>query len=234
LSKPVERYTSARRRIEARRGRPADFIRRFDSIQPGETVDLLVAVSGRERKRNLPDQVAWLRLKLQERGAFVGNITPVKGRRYAQELPRELCQAAIEAKRQGRKLLAVTTDRFIRDYLYHSTQRPNRQVNDKFDLEDLQFHTRGVKLVTWLDPAATPEEVRAFRTKLGQWAKGDKGGRPRKRHRKWKARRERWDGLVRRLLAKGLNSRQIWLVLQERGEVVTYRTVRNWVVKIGM
>jgi hypothetical protein len=237
LTAKREHYSSARRRIEARRGRPADFIRGFESLQPGETVDLWVAVSGSEQKRdqNLKDAEAWLRLKVRERGALVGNVARHVVSRYAQFLPRALWQAALEANRQGRNLLAESVDRFIRHPHYRSNLKPhlNFQVNDKFDLEALREHTCGAELVTWLDPSATAEEVRSHQRIRGQWGKSRRGGRPRKHHRKWKARRERLAGSVRRLHAKGVNSYQIWRKLESRGEIVTYHTVRNWVRQIA-
>jgi hypothetical protein len=224
-------YVDPLRRIEARRGRPADFIKPY-LIQRGESVDLWLAVSGCERRANLTDSELWLRFQLQREGVRIGNVTLYEGGRYAQNSPRALRQASIEAKRQGRKLLAESADRFVRHPYFHSKERPNLQVDYRFDLEELRLWTHGAELVTWIDPSATPAQVRYNRTKRGHWAKGKRGGRG-LRYRPFKARRERLIGPVQKLMAKGLDAKKIWRELSAQGERVTYRTVRRWVIRLG-
>jgi DNA-directed RNA polymerase specialized sigma24 family protein len=155
------------------------FVKVFNSIRPSESVDLWAAVSWRDRTANLEDAETWLRREVERRGARVGHVTRFVGPRYAHNLPRELRDAARRAKRKGRKLVAFAFDRFSRHPRFHPTRRPNLQANRLGDLIDLRSHTRGVELVTFVDPDASPEEVKAWRTKLGHWAKGNKGGRPR-------------------------------------------------------
>ncbi len=143
----------------------------FNSVQPGEVVDLWIPVSGSERQQNLEDAEAWLRLALENAGAAVGRVTHYVGPRYAGSLPIELRHAARRAKRKGRKLIAETLDRFIRVPMERHDQSITRA-----DLQHLRSHTLKADLVTWLDPNATSKQIRAHRTMRGQWAKANKGG----------------------------------------------------------
>jgi hypothetical protein len=176
------RLASARRAAEIRlgpRGKLSDFIQRFDSIRPGEVVDLWNPVSGSERSKNLDESEAWLRLAVEAAGARVGRVTPYTGSRYVGSLPAELREAARRAKRKGRRLVAETLDRFVRVPIERRVQAITRA-----DLRNLRSHTLRAGLVTFLDPNATQKEVRAHRTERGQWAKGNRGGsRPRRHYR---------------------------------------------------
>jgi hypothetical protein len=171
MSIKPHRYASARRRAAIRLGKPADSVRPFDSVQPGEIVDLWVAVSGSERSQNLEEVETWFRLAVENAGAQVGHVETFTGSRYVGSLPPELREAARRAKRKGRKLVAETLDRFIRVPI----ERHNRDVT-RADLRELRSHTLRAELVTFLHPSATAKEVRAHRTMRGQWAKGNKGG----------------------------------------------------------
>jgi hypothetical protein len=224
LTKP-HRYASPFRRVEARRGKPADFIGSFDSVQPGDRVDLWVAVSGSERKRNLPDQEAWLRLKLQECGASVGRITEYVGPRYANNLPSKLRAAARQSKSKGRKLVAESVDRFIRHPNFYSVEHPNFHIWETSDLEDLRDHTLGAALVTWLNPSTTPKEVRAHERRRGQWAKSNKGGRPRKMYRPRATKADLTE--VKRLRARGWSYGRIATKFDR-----SRATIQSWVKRL--
>jgi len=230
----VKRLSAVRRRIELQRGRASDFIGRFETNQPGEVVDLLVVVSNSEhnRDRTLRDSEAFLRRAVHQRGAAVGEVTHWKGGRYAGfKLPRPFRKAAWKAKAQGRKLLAESTDRFLRDPYYHSNDAPDRQVWRREDFEDLRDHFLDVPLVTYLDPDASPKAVRSFQRKRGKEMKGNPGGRCSKRrrgHRNCKAIKEQWLPIVQGLKDQGLNAHQIYRDLQTRGAVIVYRTVLRW------
>jgi len=90
----------------------------------------------------------------------------------------------------------------------------------RWEYRQLQRLTRGVPLLTWVDPDMPPEQVRGLQSKLGQQTKGNKGGRPKKL-----SRAERKDLLLPKVMqlkhdtergccwiAKqvGLSSRTVW------------------------
>jgi hypothetical protein len=156
------------------------YVQPFESIQPGETVDLWIPVSTPDRSKDLEAEEVedWLRLAVENAGASVGRVETFTGSRYVGSLPIELRQAARRSKRDGRKLLAEWRDRFIRPPIDEDQERITRAA-----LEELRAHTLGAELVTLVRPNATSKEVRANRTKRGHWAKGRKGGRPRTKYR---------------------------------------------------
>ena len=117
-----------------------------------------------------------------------------------------LAPAVEKARRYNAKLFAESTDRLIRHPAYHSKRNPDAQAREP-DLQDLQFCTKGVTLVTDLHPDASPQEVRSYQRKRGQRLKGKRGGRPRKR--KWKERRQALQPLAQELRDAGLSCQQI-------------------------
>jgi hypothetical protein len=139
-----------------------------------------------------------------------------------------LAWAAELAKQKGAKLLFESTDRAIRHANYHSIENSDAQARD-CELQDLQFWTKGVALVTDLHPDASPAEVRSYQSKRGQRFKGNRGGRPRKR--KWKVRRLAWIDLARNMRDDGLSYQQIAESLnggRDGFSDVTAMTVWNW------
>ena len=158
------------------RGLPSSFIKLIDSIAPGDKVVLACRVSGREQKRRGNDtgQEAYLRHELERRGAVV---VLVYRRTVSGFDPYWLCPAIEAAKQCGAKLVALTTNRLIRPPGYHSKENPTAQAR-QCDLDELQWWLQGVEIVTLLDPDASPSEERSLQSKVGQWAKGRKGGRP--------------------------------------------------------
>jgi hypothetical protein len=131
---------------------------------------------------------------------------------------------AIEfARKHGAVLLAETVDRFLRHPHFHPVCNPDAQATEE-QLAELAALADGVTLATALDPDATPTEVRAYRSKRGQWAKDNRGGRPKKKRPGYKkARREALRQTVIELDRDGLAQREI-----ARRTGVPRSTVQNW------
>jgi hypothetical protein len=209
------------------RYKPGNFTkvaRSFDEEMPHDKVFLIERVSGCERKRNLKDQDANLRSAIKPVGAKVVG-------RFAIQVsgtdPFWLWKAAQQAKRVGATvLLAETTDRFIRHPSFHSVLRPNYQATDE-QLKELVEATQGMRLITHLDPDASPSEVRSYQRKRGQRFKRNKGGRPKNRTAGYMTRR--WEDLHRKVewLAK-----HDWSVRRIAAKVkVPKSTVDEWIRK---
>lgn len=155
------------------RGNAGEYIKHIDDLKPGTRVILVCRVSNRERKRNLPDQEAWLRRECQRRGLIVIGVLREKLSGFD---PAWIARTAAIAKRCRAVLLAESTDRFVRSPFFHTAKTPYAQAQ-KSDLDYLAFFTEGATLVTVLPPDATPRDVRSHQRRRGQWAKNRKGGR---------------------------------------------------------
>jgi hypothetical protein len=185
-------------------GVPSRYIRSFDAIQRGDKVILCCRVSGwtQDHHGNLDDMEASLRESAEARGAIVVDTVRHVG---SGSDPYWLFQAARKARETRAKLLAESTNRFIRHPRYHSKERPDLQARD-CDLRWLASTTSGVELVTVLDPDATPAEERAIETRRGQSLKCRKGGRPIKGRHRFRA---KWLPYAEQLSTDGLSLRQI-------------------------
>jgi DNA invertase Pin-like site-specific DNA recombinase len=189
-------------------GKASNLIRQAKSeIKPGDKVVLCCRVSHctQNHNGNLRDQEARLRRCMKKVGAVVMAVCTHVGSGVDKW---SVLQAATEAREHGAKLVAESTDRFIRHEDYHSSKNPDAQARET-DLEDLGYLTRGVTLSTLLHPDATPARVRSFQRKRGQWAKGHKGGRPLAK----KKRREKLLPDVLRLHVTGKSCRAIAAML---------------------
>lgn len=171
----MSRRTSAWRRLLP--GKASHYIRYAqEEIQWGDLLIIWCRVSGRTQQRgnNLADQEAKLRQYAESRGAIVVGVQHHRGLgwdTYALEI------AAGMASRYGAKVLAESTDRLVRSPHYHSNNNFYAQAR-VVDLEDLKL--LGVTFATVLHPDALPCEAKSCHIKRGQWAKGRKGGRPKK------------------------------------------------------
>lgn len=174
-----------RPRVSARRclqpGKASKYISPIEAIQPGDRVVLWLRVSTQWQEANLDDQEANLRRVVEERGATVVAVvryvgSSCGGERAREDLLDRLADAAELARQHGAKLLAESTNRFVRPTWYDS-KLPKAQATE-LDLRDLQWATKDVVLVTHLHPDATPKQERAYHTARGQREKDRKGGRP--------------------------------------------------------
>lgn len=147
-------------------------------ICPGDHVLLFGRVSSgpQETNGNLADQIKFLSEFVQDQSAIIVGTVEIQHSGWANYGSRGwLLDAVILAIQSHAKILAESTDRFVRHPHYHSSLRPNLQAPD-YDLQDLAMWTSGVLLHTFLHPNATPQEVRSHQRKRGQWAKKSYGG----------------------------------------------------------
>jgi DNA invertase Pin-like site-specific DNA recombinase len=169
-------------------GKASRYIKSFDTISPGDKVVLWCRVSSHVQNRNgnLADQEWSLRCAAVQAGAEVLEhfTAACSGVGWSSCL----CEAVQYARKHGAKLVAESTDRFIRHPRYHSVCRPDAQARD-VELDDLASWTQGVELVTFLNPETSPSEVRSYQSKRGQAEKQHRGGRPKMKHPGYKRRR---------------------------------------------
>lgn len=135
-----------RKRVSAKKwavpGKASNYIV-HDCNRPGDKVILCCRVSSHEqnRRRNLEDQETNLRREMEKRGAVVVHVRKYEGSGVDPIWP---AGAAAMAKEQGAKLVAETTDRFIRHPSYHSKKRPDLQAHG-MHLDKLRLCTEGVR-----------------------------------------------------------------------------------------
>lgn len=178
---------------EIRKGCAADVNEQF-AIKPGDKVVLLARVSSHEQGKagNLVGQETHLPQAVEAAGGVVVDVVSVEWSGRGREWWDHLWAAAEVARKHGAILLAATTDRLIRHSLYRSDHPDKcRMQATEDDLRELAAATRGVRVMTFLHPDATPEECRSLLIRWGRDVKGNKGGRPPKEDRGpgWKKRR---------------------------------------------
>jgi len=217
-----KKMSPARRRVLP--GKARKYISLF-RIKPGDKVIIACRVSTgpQEDKMNLDDQERFLRRQVERSG---GTVIGVVKRSISGVDPFWLGKAVALAKKTGTIILAESTDRFIRHPSYHSKNEPDWQARH-IDLDRLRYVADGVELMTFLDPEATPGEVRSHQTRRGQQLKGRVGGRPKKQEAGYKKRRrEELLPEVRELRKQGKSQRQI-----SREINVAQSTIHGWLSK---
>ena len=198
----------------------------YDCIKSGDKVVLYCRVSTRQQNHsgNLIAQEAYLRAQITSKGAIVVNAVHFVGSGF---FPLHLAYAATLAKQCGAKIVALTTDRLIRNNFYKSTGS-NLERNARANLEGLETLkqcAQGIELVTLLHPNASLNECLGLQKKIGQEVKGRKGGRPKKNSPGYKkVRRNENLQIVRRLRIEGVGIREI-----ARRLGLPEATVRYWV-----
>lgn len=179
------RRVSAARRLalRAKPGRASDYIT-HGGILRGDVVLLWCRVSSREQDRtgNLRGQEHALQTAMLSAGARTVGVLPWTG--SGQSPYARMSEAARMARKLGAtKIVAVSTDRFIRHPDFKATgteyERDARASSDQ--LEELVLWANGIELVTLIHPDAPLSECMAAHKRHGQKAKGNRGGRPRKR-----------------------------------------------------
>lgn len=167
----------ANRRIRFANGDASQLIT-HQSIFPDDRVVLFGRVSRCSQKHNgnLGDQIKFLSEFTEKMSANVVGIFQISHSGWADYGSRGwLLDAVGLAMRLDAKILAESTDRFVRHPHYHSNRRPDLQAPNH-DLQELAMWTEGVSLHTYLHPNATPQEVRSHQRKRGQRAKKSYGG----------------------------------------------------------
>ncbi len=156
-------------------GQASRYIRRF-KLRPSDRVMILARKSNRECGNKLDNQVENLRRIIVAAGAIVVGVYRYTSHGYEHQVG---CAAYRAKQKAATILLAETTDRIVRNSRYHSVKQPNLQATKEQLAEvarDADHY--GIKLMTHLDPDATPGEVRSYQSKRGQRLKFRKGGRP--------------------------------------------------------
>ncbi|QDT18325.1 recombinase family protein [Gimesia chilikensis] len=197
-----------------------------DGIQQGDQVVLYCRVSTRQQNHNgnLDAQEQYLRNQMGKRDAKVVHVVRYVGSGFE---PLRLPLAVRFAKQHGAKIVALSTDRFIRHESFKSTgskKARKLRVNTR-GLEDLREIAKGVELVTLLDPNASLEDCIKLQSEIGQQAKFNKGGRPLKRKPGYKKqRRLKFLEKVIQLQEQGKSIRDI-----EKELKIPSSTVHSWV-----
>ena len=196
-----------------------------DGIQKGDRVVLFCRVSTRQQNHsgNLEGQEHYLTDQMHARGAIVVCVEKYVGSGLD---PLHLIQAAKIARQCSAKIVALTTDRFIRHEFFKATRAKNRQLRvNQYGLELLQDIATGVELVTLEDPNASLSKCAGLLKRVGQIAKGRKGGRPKKKiPGDKKKRRQHYLPRVYQLCTEGHSNREIARRLN-----LPESTVRYWV-----
>ncbi len=209
-------------------GQASDYIESF-AIEPDMPVILAVRVSGREQARNGNDegQTAWLQKIVVDNGGIVADIVSHVGSGCD---PCWLAMATTLAQEHNAIILAESTDRLIRDHRYHSKLRPDLQARNP-ELRYMRSFTRGVRVMTYLPPEATPYEVRRHQRERGKWFSGNKGGRGKKKRTRPRFYLPRFNGeaaaTLRTHLANGLSVEDIACQLRR-----PLRTVYGWIRRL--
>ncbi len=196
-----------------------------DGIQQGDQVVLYCRVSTRQQNHNgnLDTQEQYLRNQIDKRDAKVVHVVRYVGSGFE---PLRLPLAVRFAKQHSAKIVALSTDRFIRHESFKSTgtkKARTLRVNTG-GLEILREIAKGVELVTLLDPNATLPECAGLQKKIGQQMKNSKGGRPNKRKPGYKKeRRQKNLPIVFQLRTEGLKIRDI-----ARKLIIHESTIRHW------
>jgi hypothetical protein len=196
-----------------------------------EEVCLVIRESGRDQKRRRNhENYKFMVADLEKRGlrvhVFLETCSGMLDESLWCDTLRKVGQFARERKAETGKtvpILAYSADRFLRNVHYKNTT-PSL-LPTRWEYRQLKRLVGDVPLLTWLDPDTPPQTARGLQSKLGQRAKGNKGGRPKKL-----SRAERKDLLLRRVrqlkhdtgrgccwIAKqvGVSSKTVWEWLKE-------------------
>jgi DNA invertase Pin-like site-specific DNA recombinase len=211
-------------------GKASDFIRHIDELRPGDRVVLCCRVShcNQDQNGNLDNQERHLRLLLESKGVVIVDAVKVT---VSGTDPSWILNAVLNSMKEKVFLVAESTSRFVRHPAFHSQEAPDLQAR-RSDLEDLREWSLDVPLFTALDPDASPEEEKSFQTNRGITSKGKKGGRPRKKNRSCKARREAYLPIVMELHEAGKSYREIaghLNSLDDEFPDISYKTIGNWI-----
>jgi hypothetical protein len=163
-----------------RKGDASAYIECFH-VQPGDRFIVLARVSTHEQGRNdnLQGQTFNLPREVEALGGVVIAVEEHGWSGKVGQWLRKLTAIAKLAQQRDAIILAATTDRLIRSFWFRSNHMVLSQAQaQRQDLIELHEAADGVRLMTFLDPDASPAECKSLLTKWGQEAKGKRGGRP--------------------------------------------------------
>jgi hypothetical protein len=198
-----------------RPGRASATVRPLAELQPGEEVILVGRVSERPQavRGNLAEQLQDMRAAVQAKGAIiVGAFDHVGPGWQADHLYAPVLAAlgrhrrirpgaSLRARGDEPILVARDVSRFIRNPSYDGRHDHAGAVPTEADLRYLAQMTFGLRLMTVLDPDASPNTIRGYQTRTGMAAKANMGGRPVKGRKLF---RLKWQDAALRLHGDGL------------------------------
>jgi len=223
---------SAKRRLQrydpdSKPGKASDYFEHFEVVakeNPGLLIVVVCRESGRGQRKNLDNQEDFLRGQVEEHGAVLLDVFRRIGPGWDIEEWAEVIEYALEA---GAALLWESTDRALRSKHFHQNNNPGAQPTVA-EFENLKGISEGVQLLTFWHSDMPWKEVRGKQSKRGMPAKGNKGGRRKKR--RWKDRRQALAPKAKKMRDEGLSYRQIAERLNPGSRLgpVCHGTIANW------
>ena len=221
-------------------GKASDYIVHFKKLfRSGQTLKVIlylrVSRCQQRKKGNLEDQKRYLlriirkyEKKYDVKIVIIGIIRETASGWSSDRIELEI--AALKAEEPDAIVLAESSDRLMRNALYHSNKRPNVLPTVR-DFEALRRDTGGVILATIVSPDRPWKKVRASQTKRGMRSKKQFGGRPCKKYPGYKKDlRDKWRPLAQRLSKQRYNVVEIQRILEQKaGKRFAWSTVKDWV-----
>ncbi len=184
-------------------------------------------------KRNLDTIEQVLRRALKHRNIpVVGCYREVRSGWILDHKRGALVQAVEKVKKyKGKRTVVIVTtssDRFLRNRDFHTQERPDILPTEE-DFERLIGLTGDVPLLTLLHPDMPSHKVRGIQSKWGQRAKGNKGGRHRKRFPGYKKKRR--EQKLTTLMSLNRRGKTLSYIVAKTG--VARSTIKDWIEKYG-
>jgi hypothetical protein len=218
--------------------KPSDFIKKFSaSLAYGLLWVLLVRVSTAQqgKKRNSRNQELEMRRAVEEAGGTVLEECVFREEQKGNGPEWEqLCHDVAEACRENNAaLLIADPSRLLRHPQFLSTDSVRCRLQPIPEEWNNMAHIfYGVEVYSLNDPDATPEQTRSYLTKLGQSAKGKKGGGDHKQGARKRFKKKWFPYVIHYYTIPGWKKKARRItrkVCKESGRRVTERTIRNWI-----
>ena len=157
-----------------------------------------------------------------------GNVCGIEKRIGSGQSLTILRRIFIECREKNLILVVWSVDRLIRSWDFHSKDNLDAVAGVK-EWEELLRISEGVEIESYIDPDATPEQVRSKQRIRGQLSR-TRGGRKTVEKGFRKSRREKYMAKVLEMSSKGFSSRAIaeW-VTKESGKSISHMAVYNWI-----
>lgn len=147
--------------------------------------NLYLRVSSRGQKKTLPLIKEAMLKRLDHLGIRVRNVygdrEPETGKSTNPEERPSLNEAVEDSVSTDTPLIAPVFSRFLRAKCFDLFRFPDARPSAE-ELDGLVQFARGVPLLPFINPDASPDEEEKFMSDLSQEVSGKKGGRPKKPH----------------------------------------------------
>jgi hypothetical protein len=207
---------------------PSTIFKPISALKPGDRVLAAIRVSTPEQVENgnQADQMRDVLAALKGTRATVVRIERWQG--DAKDHMR-LIRLAAQAKMLGvTKVVFDSTCRAYRPDAFHTKRNPNAHWT-RGDLHQIKLYTQGLELFTVADPDLSPAQIRERQTKRGQFAKGNKGGRPSKQRRGSYRDKQQLKARALKMVANGMSSGEVAKHFKNSGNVtVSRQTISKW------